>query len=150
MVLATVKKGKPELRKKVMPAVVIRQRKTFRRKDGTFLYFEDNAGVIVNNKVKFNLKILEFSTDILGTLRDVFLRQGSVIVKNKTYRAYSLVTILIGYLSFYSVTIFSKKLNCSARLHLTLRAKIQASNFSILEVLEICTNFSRFVFIITG
>ena len=36
----------------VMPAVVIRQRKTFRRKDGTFLYFEDNAGVIVNNKVK--------------------------------------------------------------------------------------------------
>merc|ERR1712049_58239 len=44
MVLATVKKGKPELRKKVMPAVVIRQRKTFRRKDGTFLYFEDSAG----------------------------------------------------------------------------------------------------------
>ena len=52
MVLATVKKGKPELRKKVMPAVVIRQRKTFRRKDGSFLYFEDNAGVIVNNKVR--------------------------------------------------------------------------------------------------
>merc|ERR1712224_759469 len=42
MVLATVKK--------VMPAVVIRQRKTFRRKDGQFIYFEDNAGVIVNNK----------------------------------------------------------------------------------------------------
>lgn len=40
MVLATVKKGKPELRKKIMPAVVIRQRKTWRRKDGTFLYFE--------------------------------------------------------------------------------------------------------------
>ena len=35
-----------------MPAVVIRQRKTLRRKDGTFLYFEDNAGVIVNNKVR--------------------------------------------------------------------------------------------------
>merc|ERR1712234_75146 len=50
MVLATVKKGKPELRKKVMPAVVIRQRKPYRRKNGTFLYFEDNAGVIVNNK----------------------------------------------------------------------------------------------------
>nr|XP_032800696.1 60S ribosomal protein L23 isoform X1 [Petromyzon marinus] len=50
MVMATVKKGKPELRKKVHPAVVIRQRKAFRRKDGVFLYFEDNAGVIVNNK----------------------------------------------------------------------------------------------------
>jgi len=33
-----------------MPAVVIRQRKPIRRKDGTFIYFEDNAGVIVNNK----------------------------------------------------------------------------------------------------
>lgn len=33
-----------------MPAVVIRQRKPFRRRDGIFLYFEDNAGVIVNNK----------------------------------------------------------------------------------------------------
>ena len=34
----------------VMPAVVIRQRKAIRRKDGSFIYFEDNAGVIVNNK----------------------------------------------------------------------------------------------------
>jgi large subunit ribosomal protein L23e len=50
MVLATVKKGKPDLRKKVHPAVVIRQRKAWRRRDGVFLYFEDNAGVIVNPK----------------------------------------------------------------------------------------------------
>ncbi|CCH46976.1 60S ribosomal protein L23 [Wickerhamomyces ciferrii] len=50
MVMATVKKGKPELRKKVMPAIVVRQAKSWRRKDGIFLYFEDNAGVIVNPK----------------------------------------------------------------------------------------------------
>lgn len=50
MFVCSVKKGKPELRKKVLQAVVIRQRKLFRRKDGTFIYFEDNAGVIVNNK----------------------------------------------------------------------------------------------------
>jgi large subunit ribosomal protein L23e len=50
MVMATVKKGKPELRKKVMPAVVVRQSKPWRRADGVFLYFEDNAGVIVNPK----------------------------------------------------------------------------------------------------
>merc|ERR1711884_498904 len=50
MVVATVKKGKPELRKKVMPAVIVRQRKSIRRKDGVFIFFEDNAGVIVNNK----------------------------------------------------------------------------------------------------
>merc|ERR1711971_902641 len=50
LVLATVKQGKPELRKKVIPGVVIRQRKAWRRLDGTFIYFEDNAGVIVNPK----------------------------------------------------------------------------------------------------
>merc|ERR1711998_61663 len=50
MFMATVKKGKPELRKKVMPAVIVRQRKAWRRKDGIILYFEDNAGVIVNAK----------------------------------------------------------------------------------------------------
>lgn len=50
MVMATVKKGKPELRKKVMPAVVVRQSKPWRRADGVYLYFEDNAGVIVNPK----------------------------------------------------------------------------------------------------
>jgi large subunit ribosomal protein L23e len=50
MVMATVKKGKPELRKKVMPAIVVRQARPWRRKDGVYLYFEDNAGVIVNPK----------------------------------------------------------------------------------------------------
>merc|ERR1712139_566525 len=50
MVMATVKKGAPALRKKVMPAIVVRQRKSFRRKDGNFICFEDNAGVIVNPK----------------------------------------------------------------------------------------------------
>ncbi len=50
LVMASCKKGKPELRKKVHPAVIVRQRKTWRRKEGAFIYFEDNAGVIVNNK----------------------------------------------------------------------------------------------------
>merc|ERR1711943_52326 len=50
MVMATVKKGKPELRKKVMTALVVRQRKPWRRKDGVFICFEDNAGVICNPK----------------------------------------------------------------------------------------------------
>jgi len=50
LVMASVKKGKPELRKKVTPAVIVRQRKAWRRPDGVFIYFEDNAGVIVNPK----------------------------------------------------------------------------------------------------
>lgn len=44
--MATVKKGKPELRKKVHPAVIVRQSKPWKRTDGLFLYFEDNAGVV--------------------------------------------------------------------------------------------------------
>ena len=50
LVLASCKKGKPDLRKKVHPAVIVRQRMPFRRKEGYYLYFEDNAAVIVNPK----------------------------------------------------------------------------------------------------
>merc|ERR1712194_289195 len=50
LVMGACKKGKPELRKKVHPCVVVRQRKCWRRKEGAYIYFEDNAGVIVNNK----------------------------------------------------------------------------------------------------
>eukprot|EP00823_Brevimastigomonas_motovehiculus_P000210 TRINITY_DN10322_c1_g1_i1.p1 TRINITY_DN10322_c1_g1~~TRINITY_DN10322_c1_g1_i1.p1 ORF type:complete len:146 (+),score=39.66 TRINITY_DN10322_c1_g1_i1:57-494(+) len=50
LIIATCKKGKPELRKKVTPAVIIRQRKPWRRPNGIFIYFEDNAAVIVNPK----------------------------------------------------------------------------------------------------
>ncbi len=40
MFLASVKKGKPDLRKKVLQAVIIRQRKAYRRREGYYLYFE--------------------------------------------------------------------------------------------------------------
>merc|ERR1712173_191805 len=50
MIMCTVKKGKPDLKKKVTTSVIIRQRKAWRRKNGIFLHFEDNAGVIVNPK----------------------------------------------------------------------------------------------------
>jgi len=50
MVLCSVKKGKPELRKKVLYAVVVRQRKPWRRREGYFIYFQDNAGVIISQK----------------------------------------------------------------------------------------------------
>ncbi|MCQ6253611.1 50S ribosomal protein L14 [Methanocaldococcus sp.] len=47
MVIVTVKKGTPEMRKQVLPAIVIRQRKEIRRPDGTRVKFADNAVVIV-------------------------------------------------------------------------------------------------------
>ena len=47
MVVVSVKKGTPEMRKQVLPAIIIRQRKEYRRPDGTRVKFEDNAAVIV-------------------------------------------------------------------------------------------------------
>ncbi|CDY29999.1 BnaC01g40090D [Brassica napus] len=65
MVMATVKKGKPDLRKKVLPAVIVRQRKPWRRKDGVFMYFEDNAGVIVNPKGEMKARHSRRASSIL-------------------------------------------------------------------------------------
>ncbi|MFX1368650.1 MAG: 50S ribosomal protein L14 [Promethearchaeota archaeon] len=42
-----VTKGKQELRKQVLQAIVVRQRKPFRRPDGTWMQFEDNAAVLI-------------------------------------------------------------------------------------------------------
>ncbi len=43
----TVTKGKQELRKQVLQAVIVRQRKPYRRPDGTWIQFEDNAAVLI-------------------------------------------------------------------------------------------------------
>jgi large subunit ribosomal protein L14 len=47
MINVSVTKGKQELRKQVLQAVVVRQKKPFRRTDGTWMQFEDNAAVLV-------------------------------------------------------------------------------------------------------
>ena len=47
LVVVTVKKGTPQMRKQVTYAVIVRQRRPFRRPDGTWVSFEDNAVVIV-------------------------------------------------------------------------------------------------------
>lgn len=46
----TIKKGKPELRGNILKCVIVRQKMIFRRKDGTHLCFEDNAGVLVSKE----------------------------------------------------------------------------------------------------
>ncbi len=47
-VVASVKKGTPEWKKKIVRAVIVRQKKEYRRVDGIRVKFEDNAAVIVN------------------------------------------------------------------------------------------------------
>jgi len=46
MVVASVKKGTPEMRRQIVRAVIVRQKRPFRRPDGTMIQFEDNAAVI--------------------------------------------------------------------------------------------------------
>lgn len=47
LIVASVRKGTPDMRKKLFRAVVVRQRMPFRRADGIWVQFEDNAAVII-------------------------------------------------------------------------------------------------------
>jgi len=49
-VFATVKKGDAKIRHEVVQAVIIRQKKEYRRKNGMRIKFEDNAAVLINEK----------------------------------------------------------------------------------------------------
>ncbi|HID60755.1 MAG TPA: 50S ribosomal protein L14 [Hadesarchaea archaeon] len=46
-IIASVKKGTPELRAQLVQAVIIRQTKEYRRVDGMRIKFEDNAAVLI-------------------------------------------------------------------------------------------------------
>ncbi|MBK5133954.1 50S ribosomal protein L14 [Candidatus Bathyarchaeota archaeon] len=43
----SVRKGIPDMRKKMFQAVIVRQRKPYRRIDGVWIQFEDNAAAII-------------------------------------------------------------------------------------------------------
>jgi large subunit ribosomal protein L14 len=46
-VTVSVRQGAPDMRKKIFQAVIVRQRRPFRRVDGVWVEFEDNAAVII-------------------------------------------------------------------------------------------------------
>jgi len=47
MVIISVIKGAADMRRQLFKAVIVRQKRPFRRSDGTMVQFEDNAAVIV-------------------------------------------------------------------------------------------------------
>jgi len=49
LVTAAVVKGKTDMRHQVVQAVIIRQRKEFRRRDGTRVKFESNAAIVLKD-----------------------------------------------------------------------------------------------------
>jgi len=50
MIVAAVKKGRPDMRKTVVYAVIVRQKKEYKRPDGTRVMFEDNAAVVLKDE----------------------------------------------------------------------------------------------------
>jgi large subunit ribosomal protein L14 len=72
-VTVSVTKGTPDMRRQVLEAVVIRQRKPIRRPDGTRVKFEDNAAVIVDDNEDPS------GTELKGPIaREVAERFGSI------------------------------------------------------------------------
>ncbi|MFH1511163.1 MAG: 50S ribosomal protein L14 [Candidatus Woesearchaeota archaeon] len=49
LVMASVKKGRPDMRKQTVYAIIVRQRKEYRRPDGMRIKFEDNAAVVLKD-----------------------------------------------------------------------------------------------------
>jgi large subunit ribosomal protein L14 len=62
VVIASIRKGKPDMVKKVVKALIVRQKKEFRRANGTRIFFEDNAAVLVNDDM------LPVGTEIKGVV----------------------------------------------------------------------------------
>ncbi|MFH1285697.1 MAG: 50S ribosomal protein L14 [Candidatus Micrarchaeota archaeon] len=50
IIICAVKKGTPQMKKKVERAVITRQKKEIRRPNGTRLQFEDNAAVLIDEQ----------------------------------------------------------------------------------------------------
>lgn len=48
--VVVVKEGTPDTKHQIFRAVIIRQRKPYRRKDGSWICFEDNAAIIIDDE----------------------------------------------------------------------------------------------------
>lgn len=71
--ICSVRKGTPEMLKKVVKALIIRQKKEFRRANGWRVCFEDNAAVLITDDG------LPVGTEVKGVVaREVFERYPKV------------------------------------------------------------------------
>ena len=50
LVMASVRRGRPDMRKQVVYAVIVRQKKEYKRADGMRIKFEDNAAVVLKDE----------------------------------------------------------------------------------------------------
>ena len=82
LVMASVIKGRPDMRKQVVYAVIVRQKKEYRRADGTRIKFEDNSAVVLKDE-KGNPKGTTFKGAIAKEVCDRWIpisKVASIIV----------------------------------------------------------------------
>ncbi|EPR79879.1 Ribosomal protein L23 [Spraguea lophii 42_110] len=75
VIVASVVKGRSDMRKKIVLAVIIRQKQMIRRKDGVRLQFEESAAVIISNKG--DLKGTQISGPVLREVCDIWPKISS-------------------------------------------------------------------------
>jgi large subunit ribosomal protein L14 len=49
-IVVSVRKGRPDLRKQIFHSIVVRQKKQYRRRNGTWIGFEDNAAILITSE----------------------------------------------------------------------------------------------------
>ncbi len=76
MVKVSIRKGIPDMKGKVFDAVIVRQRKSYKRKDGERIAFEDNAVAILKDE-KGNPK----GTQIKGPIAREVLERWPQVAK---------------------------------------------------------------------
>jgi large subunit ribosomal protein L14 len=77
-IICSVKKGDPKMKHQVVHAVIVRQKKEYRRKSGIRVKFEDNAAVLTNEKGEPR------GTKIKGPIAKEVVERFSVIGKIAT------------------------------------------------------------------
>lgn len=75
VVVCTVKKGDPKLLHEIVQAVIVRQRREYRRFNGMRIKFEDNAAVLINERGEPR------GTDIKGPIAKEVVERFSTIGK---------------------------------------------------------------------
>lgn len=77
VVICSVTKGKEKMRHEIVHAVIVRQKKEFRRSDGTRVRFTDNAAIVVNPKT-FDPQGTEIRTVIAKEVVERFSAIGKI------------------------------------------------------------------------
>ena len=77
LIVAAVSSGRPDIRKQVVFAVIVRQKKEYRRSDGTRIKFEDNAAVVLKDD-KGNPKGTQIKGPIAREVMERFNQVGKI------------------------------------------------------------------------